>query len=141
VVGGVRRLALAAMGASGAVGARRVGAMTLAGVNAFAYSTLGVVRPLAASRAAVLVIGLFKLTAGWFAEGRTRRAMVQLFGEYVSPQLVEQMARDPFGYRIAESTNRELTILFADIRGFTRIAETMEPAALRDDINTFLTRM
>ena len=141
LVGGVLALALPAMGAVGAVLASVVGAMTLAGANAIAYSNFGVVLPLAASLAAVLVVGLFNLTAGWFAEGRTRRAMVQLFGEYVSPQLVEQMARDPFGYRIAESTNRELTILFADIRGFTRIAETMEPEALREYINTFLTGM
>ncbi|MCL4184958.1 MAG: adenylate/guanylate cyclase domain-containing protein, partial [Burkholderiaceae bacterium] len=75
------------------------------------------------------------------AEGRARRAMMQLFGEYVSPALVEQMARDPVNYRIAGSANCELTILFADIRGFTRIAETMEPEALREYLNTFLTGM
>jgi adenylate cyclase len=137
VVAGLLALILPAMGAVGAVLAAVVGAMTLAGLNAIAYSNLGQVLPLAASLAAVLVLGLFNLTAGWFAEGRARRAMVALFGEYVSPELVEQMARDPFSYRIARSTNRELTILFADIRGFTRIAETMEPEALREYINAF----
>ena len=141
VVAGLLALILPAMGAVGAVLAAVVGAMTLAGANAIAYSNLGQVLPLAASLAAVLVLGLFNLTAGWFAEGRARRAMVALFGEYVSPELVEQMARDPFSYRIARSTNRELTILFADIRGFTRIAETMEPEALREYINAFLTGM
>ncbi|MEZ5605198.1 MAG: adenylate/guanylate cyclase domain-containing protein [Burkholderiaceae bacterium] len=141
VVAGLLALILPAMGAVGAVLAAVVGAMTLAGLNAIAYSNLGQVLPLAASLAAVLVLGLFNLTAGWFAEGRARRAMVALFGEYVSPELVEQMARDPFSYRIARSTNRELTILFADIRGFTRIAETMEPEALREYINAFLTGM
>lgn len=141
VVAGLLALILPAMGAVGAVLAAVVGAMTLAGANAIAYSNLGQVLPLAASLAAVLVLGVFNLTAGWFAEGRARRAMVELFGEYVSPELVAQMARDPFSYRIAQSTNRELTILFADIRGFTRIAETMEPEALREYINAFLTGM
>ncbi len=141
VVAGALALALPALGALGAVLASVVGAMTLAGINAIAYSNLGLVLPLAASLAAVLALGLFNLTAGWFAEGRARRAMVELFGEYVAPELVEQMARDPFSYRIARSANRELTILFADIRGFTRIAETMEPEALREYINAFLTGM
>jgi len=141
VVAGLLALVLPTLGAVGAVLASVAAAATLAGANAIAYSSLGQVVPLASSLAAVLVLGLFNLTAGWFAEGRARRAMVELFGEYVSPDLVEQMARDPFSYRNAQSTNRELTILFADIRGFTRIAETMEPEALREYINAFLTGM
>lgn len=140
-IAGLLALVLPALGALGAVLASAVGAMTLAGANAIAYSNLGQVLPLSASLAAVLALGLFNLAAGWLSEGRTRRAMMQLFGEYVSPELVEQMARDPFAYRIGRSTNRELTILFADIRGFTRIAETMEPEALREYLNAFLTGM
>jgi len=140
-VAGLLALALPALGALGAVVASVVGAMTLAGANAIAYSNLGQVLPLSASLAAVLALGLFNLAAGWLSEGRARRAMTQLFGEYLSPELVEQMARDPYAYRIGQSTNRELTILFADIRGFTRIAETMEPEALREYLNAFLTGM
>ncbi|RPH63538.1 MAG: adenylate/guanylate cyclase domain-containing protein [Burkholderiales bacterium] len=140
-VGGLLALVLPALGAVGAVLASVVGAMMLVGGNAIAYSNFGTVLPLAGSLAAVLVLGLFNLTVGWFAEGRARHAMMQLFGEYVSPTLVEQMARDPVNYRIAHSANRELSILFADIRGFTRIAETMEPEALREYINDFLTGM
>src|SRR5690606_19086784 len=96
---------------------------------------------MAASLAAIFALGLFNLGVGWFAEGRARRAVVRLFGEYISPSLVEQMAHDPVNYRLVESCNRELSILFADIRGFTRIAETMDPEALREYINTFLTGM
>ncbi len=141
LAGAALALALPSLGAVGAVLASVAAALALAGANAVAYSGFGMVLPLAASLAAVLALGLFNLTVGWFAEGRARRAMEQLFGEYVSPELVEQMARDPFTYRIAQSDNRELTILFADIRGFTRIAETMDPEALREYINAFLTRM
>lgn len=140
-VAGLLALVLPALAALGAVLASVVGAMALAGINTIAYSNLGQVLPLSASLAAVLTLGLFNLAAGWLSEGRARRAMMQLFGEYLSPELVEQMARDPFAWRIGQSTNRELTILFADIRGFTRIAETMEPEALREYLNAFLTGM
>jgi adenylate cyclase len=39
------------------------------------------------------------------------------------------------------SETRVLTVLFADIRGFTRISETMDPEDLREYINEYLTRM
>ena len=80
------------------------------------------------------------LAIGHFVEGKARRAVIELFGQYVSPELVRRMARRPQDYPI-ESQNKKLTILFADVRGFTRIAEAMEPHALREYLNRFLTRM
>ncbi|MBN9425275.1 MAG: adenylate/guanylate cyclase domain-containing protein, partial [Burkholderiales bacterium] len=140
-VGGALALVLPALGVIGAVLASALAIMMLIGGNGIAYSNAGLVLPLAGAVAAVLTLGLFNVVVGWFAEGRARRAVVQLFGEYVSPALVEQMARDPASWQSLESSNRELSILFADIRGFTRIAETMEPGALREYLNTFLTGM
>ncbi|HLT27762.1 MAG TPA: adenylate/guanylate cyclase domain-containing protein [Zeimonas sp.] len=141
LVGGFLAIALPALGVVGAVAATSVGALVLLGANAIAWSNLGLVLPIAASLAALLALGLFNLVVGWFAEGRARREVIARFGEYVSPALVEQMAHDPLSWRTLESSNRELTILFADIRGFTRIAETMQPEALREYINAFLTAM
>ncbi|HEY0878381.1 MAG TPA: CHASE2 domain-containing protein, partial [Zeimonas sp.] len=141
LVGGLLALALPALGVIGAVAATTVGALVLLGANAIAWANFGLALPIAASIAAIVSLGLFNLVVGWFAEGRARRAVLARFGEYVSPALVEQMAHDPLHWRVAESSNRELTILFADIRGFTRIAETMQPEPLREYINTFLTAM
>src|SRR5450830_587406 len=50
------------------------------------------------------------------------------------------MADDPRRYTM-EGENRELTVLFADVRGFTAISEQMAPAALREYINEYLTAM
>ncbi len=141
LVGSVLALVLPALGVVGAVVLTAVGALVLFGANAIAWSNFGLALPLAASIAAIVSLGLFNLVVGWFAEGRARRAVLARFGEYVSPALVEQMAHDPVNWQVAESSNRELTMLFADIRGFTRIAETMQPEPLREYINTFLTAM
>lgn len=141
LIGGLLALALPALGVVGAVAATSVGALVLFGGNAIAYWNLGLVLPISASLAAIVALGLFNLVVGWFVEGRARRAVLQRFGEYISPALVDQMANDPVKWHAAESSNRELTILFADIRGFTRIAEGMQPDALREYINTFLTAM
>lgn len=139
VVGG----AALAMTGAGVVG---VSAVTLLGLsiliawNAIAYAKLGWSLPLAAGVVALCLVAITNLVAGYIAEGRSRRAVIGLFGQYVAPQLVARMSNNPDNYPL-DSQNKELTILFADIRGFTRMAERMEPQQLRDYLNRFLTEM
>jgi adenylate cyclase len=109
-------------------------------MNLGAFVRLGWVLPLAPTSSLVLVIATMNLAIGHFVEGKARRAVIELFGQYVSPELVSRMARRPQDYPV-ESQNKKLTILFVDVRGFTRIAEAMEPHALREYLNRFLTRM
>lgn len=128
----------------GVVGVLVLGGIAITGLvawNTVTFSNLGWVLPGATSMLMVLLLAVTNLTLGYFIEGRARRAVSDLFGEYVSPAVVLQMTRDPLRFGTMVSENRELTILFADIRGFTRISETMEPAQLREFINEFLTAM
>ncbi|MCM5572405.1 adenylate/guanylate cyclase domain-containing protein [Burkholderiaceae bacterium FT117] len=141
LVGGTLAVLLPMLGPIGTVAASGAALVLVVGGNSAAYWTLGLVLPLAGPMVAILVLAVFNLLLGYMAEGRARRAVVRLFGEYLSPTLVEQMARDPVRWRAGEIENREITILFADIRGFTRMAESMEPAALREYLNTVLTAM
>ena len=129
------------VGALGAVIVSVVAAGGLWLVGAIAWSNFGMAVPVAAGLALVAAIAALNLAAGYFVEGRARRAVAGVFGEYVSPALVERMMRDPRRYGSVGSENRELTLLFVDIRGFTRIAETMQPDDLREYINAFLTAM
>ena len=141
VIGGLLALGLPALGALGAVTLSLVAALTLWGSATIAWNNLGLAMPISAALALVVALLLLNLTVGYFVEGRKRRAVAALFGEYVSPALVERMVRDPARFALVGSENRELTILFVDIRGFTRIAETMPPERLREYINAFLTGM
>ena len=50
---------------------------------------------------------------------RNRRSLARLFGTYVPPELVEEMARDPARYDM-RAENQVLTIMFCDMRNFTR---------------------
>jgi adenylate cyclase len=139
-VGGLAAVAMAGSGVLGIVTVMLVGLSTLFAWNAVAYANLGWAVPLASGVLALLSIAATNLVAGYVTEGRSRRAMIDLFGQYVAPQLVERMARDPDDQPL-QSQNKELTILFADIRGFTRMAEEMDPQVLRDYLNRFLTSM
>lgn len=101
----------------------------------------GLVLPASAAMAMAPVLGLYGMSVGYFVEGRARRAVLSLFGEYVSPELVRKMAADPLHYELDNSQDRDLTVMFADIRGFTRMAENMRPNELRAYLNEFLTLM
>jgi len=59
---------------------------------------------------------------------------------FLAPELIEQIARDP-DLLERKTENRIATVLFVDIRGFTRLSERMEPADLVDLLNLFFDEM
>jgi adenylate cyclase len=74
------------------------------------------------------------------AERRQRREVQSAFGQYVSPTVVERLIANPELLNLG-GERRELTIMFADIRGFTTICEAMkdDPVGLTTLINDILT--
>lgn len=59
---------------------------------------------------------------------------------YLSPQLAESVLSGDRDVSLATS-RKLLTIFFSDVRGFTSAAEQMEPEALVDELNDYLTDM
>ncbi|PJJ19071.1 adenylate cyclase [Janthinobacterium sp. 67] len=118
-----------------------VGALAAAvGINLYLYAVHDLVLGGAVLLLLILALFIANLAWGYFFEVRKGRALVARFGEYVAPELVAEMADDPQRYTM-EGENRELTVLFADVRGFTAISEQLAPAALREYINAYLTAM
>lgn len=110
------------------------------GLNSWLYYEQNLVLPVAVVLLVVLSIFVFDVAYGYLAESRTKRQMVNLFGEYVAPELVTEMADNPKGYSM-EGESRYLSVLFSDVRGFTTISESLEPNDLREYINEYLTCM
>jgi adenylate cyclase len=77
---------------------------------------------------------------GYLFEARSRSHMDSLFGQYVPPDLVKEMSRDPENYSLA-SQKRELSVLFTDIRGFTTISEGLDASDLSQLMDEYLTPM
>lgn len=100
----------------------------------------GVVVPLAAT--ILLVMLLYGIDAAWgyFVEARSKRQFTDLFGQYVPPELVDEMARAPESYSM-EGKNQELTVLFSDVRNFTSISEGLDPKELTQLMNAYLGEM
>jgi adenylate cyclase len=71
---------------------------------------------------------------------RERSAIRGAFGLYLSPDVVEQVARNPDLLQLGGEL-REITVMFTDVRGFTRISEQFDPHGLTRFMNRFLTPM
>jgi adenylate cyclase len=76
----------------------------------------------------------------YFREQKQRQQIRSAFGFYLSPQLVEQLARSPERL-VLGGEERRMTILFSDVRGFTTISEHYkdDPQGLTRLMNRFLT--
>ena len=110
------------------------------GANYYLYSERDLLFHLAMQLIVIVSIFVFNVAWGYFFEVRKGRALVSRFGQYVAPELVAQMADNPDRYSM-DGESRELTVLFADVRGFTAISEQMTPQELREYINLYLTAM
>jgi adenylate cyclase len=112
----------------------------LLGINLFFWYGENVVLPLANGLIAVGLLYALNMSWGYFVETRTKRQLTGLFGQYVPPELVEEMSRDPENYSMA-GRKAELTVLFSDVRGFTTISEGLEPDELSALMNQYLGAM
>ena len=115
---------------------------TLGCVSAFNYSlwSSGLAMPLAAILSTTLALFAFNMSWGYFVETRSKRQLADRFGQYVPPELVEEMARDPELYSM-EGKKEELTVLFSDIRGFTSISEALDSKELTRLMNEYFGAM
>ena len=73
-------------------------------------------------------------------EQRQRKQVRGAFAQYMSPVLVEQLAQSPEKL-VLGGEEREMTIMFSDVRGFTTISESYkhDPQGLTALMNRFLT--
>ena len=127
---------LSALGATALVA---LGIALIVAFNFAAWTQAGLVLPLASSLLMALAIYTVNMAYGYFVESRSKRLIARRFREYVPPEVVAKMERDPAQYDMPRDA--ELTILFSDVRGFTGISEALNAEALREYINAYLTAM
>ena len=112
----------------------------LAGINFWLYLSYGLVLPLATSLTMAVTAFVLNMSFGYFVESRSKRELANLFGTYVPPELVDEMVKDPDAYNM-KATNRELTVMFCDMRGFTKMSEQMEPTQLQELLTGVFSRL
>ena len=106
--------------------------------NLLVFHFGNLVLPLASGLLLISLLFALNMTYGYFVETRGKRQITGLFGQYVPPELVDEMARNPESFSM-EGESREMTVLFSDVRGFTTISEGLDPKQLSQLMNEFLT--
>jgi adenylate cyclase len=108
------------------------------GVNLIAWIFYGAVLPLASLISFMLIESVLLLVYGYFIEQRRKRRQSRIFGQYVPPEIVRELDENETEASLA-GESREMSVLFSDVRGFTTISEGLEPRALTQLMNEFLT--
>ncbi|MGB5260338.1 MAG: adenylate/guanylate cyclase domain-containing protein, partial [Gammaproteobacteria bacterium] len=107
-----------------------------------AFNTADLWLPLAIPMLVQLPLALFVgLLAQYLTEARSRRQLKAVFGQYVPPEIVDEMSRHPDENFSVEGESRELSVLFCDIRSFTTISEALPADELKQLLNHFFTPM
>jgi class 3 adenylate cyclase/CHASE2 domain-containing sensor protein len=89
--------------------------------------------------AAALFVALYRV----ITEGADKRAIRDMFGKHVSPEIVSQMLNsdDPKGALDLSGKRVKVTIFYSDIRGFTAMSEKMTPEQIYGQLNEYFEDM
>jgi adenylate cyclase len=117
-------------------------ALLLAGYIWFTYYMfnaghwINMIYPTLSAIIAVLVGGGFR----YLVLERDAREMRTMFSSYLSPKLVARLEKDPEAAKIG-GDNKEVTVLFTDIKGFTSFSESHPPQEVVSRLNGYLGAM
>jgi adenylate cyclase len=100
----------------------------------------GGVMPWLSLAAAMMATAAATVAYRFAVSDRDRRLIARLFSLYLPPVVVERMVA---GGRMPAlgGEEREVTVLFSDIAGFTAISEACDPATLVQGLNTYFSTM
>lgn len=117
-----------------------IGVFSLFGIDQFLWTHHGIVYSSIYTMFALLVLLIFNGIYGFFVERKKERFFKSMFGYYIPKERVEIMAEREEAYSL-EGETKNLTVLFADIRNFTTLAEQFSAPELKAFLNRFLSEM
>lgn len=106
------------------------------GSNLYAWQQ-GLVLPLASGVLLIVLLMGWHLALNFWRESQAKHQVTSQFGLYVPPELVKDIIANPAALDLT-GQERELTVLFSDVRGFTSFAEHLAPAQLTQVMNQLL---
>jgi adenylate cyclase len=89
---------------------------------------------------ALVLSGIGSLAVGLVTEAFERIRTVDLFARFVPENVVDEVLKSADGLRLG-GIQREGTVMFTDLRGFTSFSEKLTPAQVIDVLNHYLSEM
>ena len=140
IIGILMALVLPRLGALWSVVAVIALVVVVASLNIVAWRYQNLSLPLASQLVLIALAFVFQILYAYFVEARNRRQLGKTFGQYVPPEIVDEM--DTGGGEMSfalEGESRDMSVLFSDVRGFTTLSEGLEPQELTRLMNALLT--
>lgn len=94
--------------------------------------------PVASVIGQALLLFLLQFSYSFAVESRKKRHLSKVFGQYIPEELVADLDKSEQDVSL-EGENREMSVLFSDVRSFTTISEGLDPVELTQLMNEFLT--
>jgi len=126
---------------SGALLAAIVGGAAIAGIIAlswFAYSRAGLLFDPVYPGLSIALLYLGSSLTSYVQSEIDRAEIRSAFGHYVSPSVVSEIAKNPDKLKLG-GDERAVTLLFADVRGFSKLSEGLQPEELVRFVNRLFT--
>lgn len=98
----------------------------------------GTIIPVILPPTAFALLYLARMIQGYLAEILRRRRVVNVFKQYVAPQVVDKISKDKDFELVLGGENRHVAVLFVDIRGFTTMSESLKPEEVVEILNEYL---
>lgn len=115
--------------------------LSLIGINFWLWHTQYIAFPLASLLFVLFAVGLINLAFGFMRETSNRRQMQDMFGQYVAPDHIKRLLSDNTAESSFSGETKHMTVLFSDIRGFTKLSESLSATDLKNLLNRFFTPM
>lgn len=87
----------------------------------------------------IMLAGIAIVPVRYWREQRERHKLELAFGRYVPPEIVSQIMSD--GEQLLRGEQKQITVLFSDVRNFTAISEKLDPQRLVHLLNSYFTPM
>ncbi len=88
--------------------------------------------------AVLLLIMVYFIADHYYVVRRAKRKIENAFKKYVAPQVVNEIAKNGKYELKLGGENRDIAVLFVDIRGFTPLSESLEPEQVVEILNSYL---
>lgn len=86
----------------------------------------------------MIVSYIYCLAIGYILETIKRKKVLNAFKKYVAPEIVDEIAKKgDFQIKLG-GENRDIAVLFVDIRGFTTMSEVLSPEQVVEILNHYL---
>jgi adenylate cyclase len=108
--------------------------------SAYAYTHYGLLLDPFYPALSVFVIFIASTLLTYLRVESEKRQVRDAFGLYISPDFMAELTKDPDKLKLG-GENRDLTVMFTDIRSFTTICEGLAPEEIIQLMNDFLTPM